>query len=266
MSFEGNLHDSAPVSAASSPAKEVVMKTIGRRRYEMLIRVRDFGRTYGKRFPDSTYAGTLLAAIDAVVEQLGDHTVSSLCAARDATVVRAQAREALHDRLDAMSRTAQAFGAGTPAIQEKFTLPEYCDDQTLLATGRLFARDAREHEKEFVGHGLPATVLADLEGLVSRFAEAISQCDAGRDEHTAARAGTESAIATGLDAVRKLDVLVRNVLRDDPMATAAWERDRRVQWPRKKEAAAPDPTPASPVTPVPTPSAAPPVTTDTSAV
>jgi len=241
------------------------MKTIEMRRYEMLVRVRDFGRTYGNRFPESTYAGTLFAAVDAAVEQLGEHTVSRLCAARDASAVREHAREALHDRLDAMSRTAQAFGAGTPAVQEKFQLPDADDDQTLLAAGRLFGRDAKEFQKEFVGHGLPATVLADLEALVSRFAEAIAECDAGRDEHTAARAGIESAIASGLDAVRKLDVLVTNVLRDDPMAMAVWQRDRRVQWPRKK-GAAPDPampSPVPPTAPVVTADTPPAVTTDT---
>ena len=208
------------------------MKTIETRRYEMLVRVRDFGRTYANRFPESSYGRTLFADLESVVRQLGEHAVSRLSAARDGTATRNAARDALIAQLEAMNRIAQAVGPEIVGLAEKFQLPATEEDHVLIAAGRLFAQDAVPFEKEFVGHGMPATFLADLESRVSGLEQAIVASDIGNDAHVAARAAIDTTITAGMNTVRKIDALVRNVLGDDQTVMAVWERDRRVHYPR----------------------------------
>jgi hypothetical protein len=62
------------------------MNTIETRRYEMLVKVRDFGRAHGDLFPTSSPGGKAFAAVEAAVTELGRHAVmkmSSQGAARD---------------------------------------------------------------------------------------------------------------------------------------------------------------------------------------
>lgn len=66
-----------------------------------------------------------------------------------------------------------------------------------------------------------------------QFAQAIRGREHGKDDHAAARASIEGALLSGLDAVRKLDVLVANRLRGDPVTMAVWERDRHIESSRR---------------------------------
>jgi hypothetical protein len=55
-----------------------------------------------------------------------------------------------------------------------------------------------------------------------------------------------AAMASGLDAVRTLDVIVRNTLRGDPRMIAVWARDRRIDYRRRpRKPVARPPTPAA---------------------
>ena len=108
----------------------------------------------------------------------------------------------------------------------------------------MFARDAAEFKSQFVGHGMPETFLADLNNLVATFEKATRYRTAGRNDQTAASAGIEATLESGMEAVRKLDVIVTNRLHDDPVTMAVWEWERRVGYPRVKSA-----VPASTVAP-----------------
>ena len=55
-----------------------------------------------------------------------------------------------------------------------------------------------------------------------------------------------SAMASGLDAVRTLDVIVRNTLGGDPRVMAVWARDRRIDYRRRsRKPVARPPAPAA---------------------
>ena len=125
----------------------------------------------------------------------------------------------------------------SPGFDDLFYLPRRGSDQSLLTAGRAFVHDAQAHTAEFVSHNLPET---ELEERVEEFERSVRGLEAGRDGEAAARAATEVAFASALAAVRKLDVLVVNQLRDDPVTMAVWERDRRVDYrKRTRKAAAP---------------------------
>ncbi len=240
--------------------EDTEVRTIETRRYEMLVRVREFGEAHGHLFPESSLAGEMFGTVGTAVKELSEHAVSKMSTARGGRSTRTLAREALLDRLETISRTARAIGEDTAGLVDKFELPDPPTDQALLTAGRLFARDGEEFKGQFIAHAMPPAFLADLAHLVERFEEAIRGREADRDENTAARASIEAALTSGFAAVKKLDVLVANRLHDDPVVMAVWKRDRRVAYPWRTKAAAATPAPAvsppAPAVPAATPAPA----------
>ena len=222
------------------------MKKIETCQYESLVRVHAFGEAHGHLFPQSSLAGEMFGTVGTAVKELSEHAVSKMSTARGGLGTRTIARGALLDRLEAISRTARAIGETTAGLEDKFELPDPPTDQALLTAGRLFARDAEEFKTQFIAHAMPRSFVADLAQLVESFEQSIHDREAERDENTAARASIDAALASGLAAVKKLDVLVANRLHDDPVMRAVWKRDRRVAYPwrTKNGAAKPAATPA----------------------
>ena len=222
------------------------MNAVQLRRYEMLVRVRNFGDAHADLFPASSLAHQAFSTVAESVQQLSAHTVSKMSSVRG-TTTKATARAALIDRLAAISQTGRVIAEQTPGLEEKFLLPAKPSDQVLLMTARVFARDAEPLKARFLTHVMPKTFLADLEEAIGRFEQAIHERDAGRDDRIAARTNITATVESGLAAVRALDAMVGNRLRDDPATLAVWRRDRRVQYPKRArpsvDVSAPDPVP-----------------------
>jgi hypothetical protein len=226
------------------------MNSFDTRRYEMLVRVRDFGAANATFFPPSTLGAKSFTAVGAAVAALSDHAamhVSGRGSAREGTASKAVAREAIRDDLEAIVRTARAMALDTPGVDDKFRPPRSNGDQAILNAARAFARDAAPMAAAFHEHDMPADFLDDLQQDIDAFEEAIRDHEAGKDTHVAARAGIEAAIDEGLDAVRRLDAIVPNRLRNDPKALALWERARRVERTSraKSDGAEPEPAPVA---------------------
>ena len=223
------------------------MRTIETRRYEMLVRVRDFGKAHGDLFPESSLAAKHFATVAAVVQELSGHAARKMSAAREGKSNKATAREALLVSLETISRTARTIAEDTPGLEDKFYLPDPQTDQALLTAGRVFANDAEHFRSTFVAHAMPKAFVDDLHELVDRFEQAIHDREAGKDDHATARANIEAALSSGTVAVYKLDAIIANQLRGDPGTMATWRRDRRVAYPRyKKAVAGAAATPAAP--------------------
>ena len=231
------------------------MKTIERKKYEMLVRLRDFGEAHLDLFPESSFAQEHFAAVDAAVKALSQHAVSKMLTAREGKRNKVMAHDALLTRLEAISDTARAIGQDTPGLEDKFHVPEHLTDQALVTAGRAFARDAEGFAGQFIGHAMPATFIADLNGLVDGFEQAIHARQAGKDGQTAARASIEAALASAFVAVQKLDAIVANHVPGDPVTMAVWRGDRRVEYQNRKRSTGGASAPAS--TPALTPGAAP---------
>jgi len=225
------------------------MNSLSTRRYEMLVRVRDFGVTHAALFPPSRLGAQAFAAVGGAVAALSDHAASQFSgrgSAREGTVSKAVAREALRDDLEAILRTARALALDMPGIDDKFRPPRGTGDQTVLHAARAFARDAAPLAADFIKHDMPEDFLDDLQNDIKELEEAMRDHEAGKDTHVAARAGIESAIDAGLDAVRRLDAIVPNRLRNDATTLALWERARHVEYRSSKgknETVPPEATP-----------------------
>jgi hypothetical protein len=241
------------------------MKTWETRRYEMLVRVRDFGSNYGDLFPASTLAAKEFAAVAEAVKQLSEYAVEKKSTTRHGVRSREVARQALAAELDTINKTAAAMTADMPDQESKFGVPARLTDAVLLTTGRQFVRDAEPFKSQFILHGMPETFLGDLQALVTAFENALREWDEGKGENAQARTNITLALDAGLAALRKLNVIVPNQLKNDPGLLANWERERQMDWrvrsrrTRKSNApatTAPQPEPAQP--PAPVPVAAPP--------
>lgn len=219
------------------------MNVMDTRRYEMLVRVREFGMMHADRFPSSTLGGQAFTALTAAVKELTDHAaaqVSGRGSAKEATTTKAVTREALREDIDAIVRTVRVMALDNPGLESKFSVPRARGDQALLNLARAFARDAEPMAKDFVAHHLPKDFLEDLAADIAAFEEAIRDKETAATDVVTSAASVEGAMEAGLDAVRRLDGLVTNRLRDEPAALAAYQRARHVEYGRRSK------TPASP--------------------
>src|SRR5262249_31514495 len=98
---------------------------------------------------------------------------------------------------------------------------------------------------EFIAHGLPRTFLADLQAALDAFERATQNRLAARETRAAAQAGIGTAMDSALAALTRLDAIVRNLLRDEPMLLATWTSPRHAARVRTGG----DATPAAPATP-----------------
>ena len=206
------------------------METNEMRRYEMLVRVKKFGETYIQLFPASSLGGKTFAAVAAAVAALSDQAVSKMSTDRGGLTTRNAARDALRDQLGAVARTARQVANMTEGLDDKFQLPHQPNDHDLVTAGRLFARDAAAFQDAFIAHALPPTFVADLSHAVDTFAQAIDLRDGERERNTEAKASIEAALAKGFAAVCRLDVIIANTLKDDPVTMQVWKADRRVRY------------------------------------
>jgi hypothetical protein len=241
------------------------MRYVDSLRYEMLVRVRDFGVAHSTAFPEGTLGTQLFAEVNATVEELSQHAateVSGRGAARKGTGAKALARQALGQKLEAINRTARALAVERPGLADKFRLPRRSGNQALLAGARAFAQDAAPLAAAFVAHAMPEGFLSELEAGISAYEQALRDHQAGKGTRLTAGADIRSTLQTGLNAVLQLDAIVANQLRDDPTTTLLWERIRRVEYPprarrrrpRASKASAAPPLPAT-STPAPAPAA-----------
>ena len=195
------------------------------RRHQMFVRVRDFGQAHASDFTEQSLAKLHFDGLTALISNLDNHAAAESSGhgeARQGTESRAQARAALRDDLDAISRTARAVGEDVPGLEDKFRMPRGNNDQHLLNAARAFKTDATPLQTQFVAHEMPAGFLDELQDHIDALEAAISNQASGIGNHVAAGAAIDDTIDRGVEFVRKLDVIVRNKYADNPATLAEW--------------------------------------------
>ncbi|HVZ21422.1 MAG TPA: hypothetical protein VG871_10190 [Vicinamibacterales bacterium] len=208
-------------------------------RYTMLRNVRDFGAAHPELFPKDSLGAKQFAALTAAVGELEGYVTSQRqgrSAARDTTMTKDAAREAIHGALDAVARTARAMAADTPGLAGRFHLVAIRSDHELVTTARAFAGDAAPLAGQFVAHGLPAGFLDDLSSAVEAFEQATRGRVAAREARVAARAGIAVAMNAAFGALSRLDAMVVNALGEQPTLLAEWLNARHVERVSRKHA------------------------------
>ncbi len=196
--------------------------------YEMLVQVRGFGNTHKDRFPKGDEGDKAFAVITAALADIDAFTKDKLRAKRVSNPSKRAAKRLLSTRIGTIARSARVMAKVDPAADERFPLPTRRGDIAVLQVGRLFLEEAAPVKESFIRCGLPPTFLEELQQAVTTFEQAISGRSASRTGGVVSQKGIRAALKVGVDAVRSLDVLVRNVLGHDATVMNAWKNARHV--------------------------------------
>jgi hypothetical protein len=196
-------------------------------RYEMFVRVRDFGAANSALFPSSSTGGRAFARVTAAVAEIEGHLKNRVVARAEARKIKTTTRAAVASYMKAIAATGRR-AARQDERAHAFRLPDMRSAEELIAAARVMADDARTREAEFVRLGLPATFISDFETLVNTLGQAVNTRMNSVHQRRWAQAGLASAFAQGLEDIRELDVVVPNALRDDTARLAQWQRARHI--------------------------------------
>jgi hypothetical protein len=147
-------------------------------------------------------------------------------AERHGAGLKAAARTALRRRLGSISRVARVVAVDRPGFERKFRVRFDCSDERLLSRARLVLKEARPLARTFIAHDMPPTFLTTLQEDINAFVHAITSREDSREQRVAARANIDVEIRKGLQAARRLAVVVPHKL-ENPGSLALWNDARR---------------------------------------
>jgi hypothetical protein len=234
------------------------METLAVRRYNMLVRVREFGTAHPDLFPADSLGARTLAELGDITDRLQASVMSESSgrnAARQNMVSKTAARQALRGALEAIARTARGIAVDTAGVAGGFHVPTGRNDHELAVAARRFADDAAPLSASFVAHGLPASFVVELQAALAVFERATSGRTSAKEVHVGARAGITAAIDAALAILPRLDAIVENRAAGDPTLLAAWRSLRHVEGrsARTGSAATGPVPPGEPAAPTPPP-------------
>ncbi len=212
-------------------------------KYEMFVRVRDFGVAHAALFPEASKGGQAFARVLAAVAALDEQQQAHLLGLAEARRIKAATRDAVVDYMKTIAAAARRFTL-RDAAESPFVLPRKRRVGTELVTARRFMAAAALRQKEFEEFGLPATFLSDFKALVDQLQQAADVRLSSKTTRRKAQAGIVAGLAEGLNAVRDLDVIVAIATREQhPSTFAAWTAARRIEGQNAAAAKAPAPAP-----------------------
>lgn len=220
------------------------------RRQEAFLRVREFGIAHAAVIPANSLATTLLANLNQIItrlEEAGAQQSSGERAEEEATASKSLAREETIEDLMRISRTARAMRQVLPGLEDKFRSPGQLKDQELLALARAYAADALPLKDEFIRRGMPADFIDELNEDIDDFEAAIARQMQAGSSKVSATASIEDLATQGMETLRELDPIMRNIFEGDAARYAAWTSARHIERaPRRRPAdtpQAPQPNP-----------------------
>jgi len=122
------------------------MNELENKRYQMLIRVREFGARHASDFPANSFGGQTFSEVGAVITELAGYATTQSVgrgSARERTVSKATARAALYEHLLAINVTARAVALDTPGRETQLRRPRSGTDPALSTAGRARSRSTR---------------------------------------------------------------------------------------------------------------------------
>jgi hypothetical protein len=219
------------------------MNDLERRRYNMLVRVRDFGAENITDFPSDTIGNTNFGIVNTVVDELETQSATQTSGiTKQHTSSKASIRSELRQNLRAINITAQSMSVDNPSLIEIFRMPRIDNDQQLLAKARSFVTEANLLKNQFVAFGMSDNFINDLEADITSFEQVMTEQGTSIDTRVGATAAIDDAIDRGLKAVKRLNAVVRNKYANNPAKFAAWISASHVERPPRKKKENP-PTP-----------------------
>lgn len=216
-----------------------------RRRYDMFVRVKQFGIENAADFPaGSVGANTFAANSDKIdtIDSLSGDQFSGFSDARFSFANKGSIREDIREMISDINRTARSMVYQFPNIDEKFRMSRGNNDQQLLAKARSFHTEATPYETDFIAYGMDVEFLKDLNDEIIAFENALAEVGSSIDSHVEATAQIDVAVRENMQNLRILDGVVKNIYRNNVGKLAAWASASHIEKAPKRET--PPPMPA----------------------
>ncbi|MEP6918793.1 MAG: hypothetical protein ABJC89_24350 [Acidobacteriota bacterium] len=221
-------------------------------RYEMLVRVRDYGLAHNEVFPEASPGGRAFARVAAAVAAADEHMKDQVLGKGEAGRVKAATRAAVFDSMKTIALAGRRV-TGPETGRNPFKVPTRRGLKVEIATARAFIEEAETRRGAFVRLGLPSTFIDDFRAQVDALQRAVDVRVSSKTVRRQAGAGVKTALAEGLEAVRDLEVTVVVETRTDPTRFAAWQSARHIEGQSTQRPPTPAATPAAPAPAMPLP-------------
>ncbi len=199
-----------------------------RYKYEMFVRVHDYGTAHQDLFPESSTGGRTFAMVAAALAKIDEHLKNHVLARAEARRVKVATRAAVFNYMKIVAHAARRATRNEPN-DSPFRMPRRRTLKVELSTALAFIDEAEARQGEFVRLGLPTTFVSDFRALVDTLQKATNLRLSSKTVRRHAMAGLATALAEAFDAVRELDVVVALATRNDPTNYAAWQSARRIE-------------------------------------
>jgi hypothetical protein len=204
-----------------------------RKHTERAQRVNLFMDDSAEDFPPASKGGVLAVSLKGEFVNLAALAVAksaNTSKRQQGTAGRRGAREALRELVEAVAGTAKSAARERPDIKGVFDLAgKDRSDRTLVATARSFADAAAPLAGLFIEYGLSATLVNDLRAGAAGLEQNISLQVEGAGAGINTTASAEETYQRLADLIERLDPIVRNKYRANPVKINAWERARRLE-------------------------------------
>jgi hypothetical protein len=226
-----------------------------RYKYDMFVRVRDFGIANRERFPESSTGGVMFGQVTAAVAEIDEHLKRRILGQIEGRRVKPLTRATAFNYMKVIAKAARRVTRGEGVVNP-FKMPPRRTLKAELATARVFIEEATPRSEAFIRLGLPSTFISDFTALVDELQAAVDTQISSKTVRGKAQAGIAAAFARGLEIIRDLEVVVEAATQDDPALAAAWHTARHIEGQHSSTS-----TPATPPAPAPAPPAPTPVVT-----
>jgi hypothetical protein len=207
-------------------------------------RVQEFASAHASLFPAHSHAAEVVANHSNAVAEVKHQAVRQDAAALDRQESTAQKDAAIKSLVELMrpvNQTARSMDKQQPGFADQFRMPRY-SDQAILNRAGAFIAEAAPVAVEFTKRGLPESFVADMQSAVERVVAAEARQSVALANQTEATAALRLALKKEQDAMRELNAIMRNQLRNDPALLAAWESASRIESAPKKKTPTTKPT------------------------
>lgn len=175
---------------------------------------------------ESTAVSTSLTQIDALAES----QAGGFGAVTGAVDHRLMVVDNLLNLMRSLSKAAKVLDKDDhPDVAAKMRIGQNVSFEKLLVKANLFHSTLQPIEAEFIALGASATVAADLQALITAAQGAWDQKLTGLDTQIGGTAGLKQGMKAALKRVRKLDAILSQLYRANPVLLAQWKAARRTE-------------------------------------
>ena len=208
------------------------MENYDNRELAKLRRVKQFGDDHplvpANPLAAAEYTGVSNAITN--VEQMAEAQSSGNGTKSGAVDQRLQMVDDLLDLMRSLSKASKVLETTLhPDVATKMRMDRFGSFEQLLVQANVFHSTLEPIEAEFIALGASATVAADLQALITALEGAGNLKLSGLDTQVGGTVGIKFAIREGLKHVRKLDAILCQVYRTNPVLLAQWKTARRTE-------------------------------------